>query len=85
MKSQSLKTCLREELETKDMPPESEKSDTEYLSPLESTEQKGQGVKILTPKQMLRRLIIILLAQLQAGNNSQKLKNEIRQLLYILY
>ena len=74
-----------EELETKDMPPESEKSDTEYLSPLESIEQKGQGVKILTPKQMLHRLIIILLAQLQAGNNSQKLKNEIRQLLHILY
>ena len=67
------------------MPPESEKSDTEYLSPLESIEQKGQGVKILTPKQMLHRLIIILLAQLQAGNNSQKLKNEIRQLLHILY
>ena len=74
-----------EELETIDMPPESEKSDTEYLSPLESIEQKGQGVKILTPKQMLHRLIIILLAQLQAGNNSQKLKNEIRQLLHILY
>ena len=33
---------------------------------------------------MLTRLPITL-AQLQAGNNSQKLKNEIRQLLYSLY
>ena len=47
-------------------------------------QQKGQGIKILTPKQMLNRLPIAL-AQLQAGNNSNKLKNEIRQLLYSLY
>ena len=33
---------------------------------------------------MLRRLTITL-AQLKAGNNSEKLKNEIRQLLYSLY
>ena len=46
--------------------------------------QKGQGLKILTPQQMLSRLPISL-AQLKAGNNSQKLKNEIRQLLYSLY
>ena len=46
--------------------------------------QEGQGLKILTPEQMLSRLPI-LLAQLQAGNNSQKLKNEIRQYLYSLY
>ena len=44
----------------------------------------GQGLKILTPSQMLRRLPISL-AQLKAGNNSEKLKNEIRQLLYSLY
>ena len=44
-------------------------------------QQKGQGIKILTPNQMLNRLPIAL-AQLQAGNNSNKLKNEIRQLLY---
>ena len=43
--------------------------------------QEGQGIKILTPNQMLSRLPISL-AQLQAGNNSEKLKNEIRQLLY---
>ena len=39
--------------------------------------QQGQGLKILTPDQMLSRLPITL-AQLKAGNNSQKLKNEIR-------
>ena len=37
----------------------------------------------MTPKQMITRLPI-LLAQLKAGNNSQKLKNEIRQILYSL-
>ena len=46
--------------------------------------QEGQGLKILTPDQMLSKLPITL-AQLQAGNNSKKLKNEIRQLLYLLY
>ena len=46
--------------------------------------QKGKGLKILTPNQMLSRLPITL-AQLKAGNNSEKLKNEIRQLLYSLY
>ena len=44
----------------------------------------GQGIKILTPNQMLNRLPIAL-AQLKARNNSNKLKNEIRQLLYSLY
>ena len=43
-----------------------------------------QGLKILTPNQMLSRLPFSL-AQLKAGNNSEKLKNEIRQLLYFLY
>ena len=42
--------------------------------------QEGQGIKILTPSQMLSRLPISL-AQLKAGNNSEKLKNKIRQLL----
>ena len=46
--------------------------------------QQGQGLKILTPNQMLSRLPISL-AQLNAGNNSEKLKNEMRQLLYSLY
>ena len=46
--------------------------------------QSGGGLKILTPNQMLSRLPITLV-QLKAGNNSEKLKNEIRQLLYSLY
>ena len=46
--------------------------------------QKGQDLKILTPEQMLSKLPISL-AQLAAGNNSEKLKNEIRQLLYSMY
>ena len=44
----------------------------------------GYGLKILTPDQMLSRLPIFL-AQLKAGHNSEKLKNEIRQLSYSLY
>ena len=46
--------------------------------------QLGEGLKMLTPDQMLSRLPITL-AQLNAGNNSEKLKSEIRQLLYSLY
>ena len=46
--------------------------------------KKRQGLRILTPQQMLSRLQIYL-AQLKAGNNSQKLKNEIRQLLFSLH
>ena len=46
--------------------------------------KKGEGLKILTNKQMLNRLPI-LLAQIEAGNNSIKLKNEARQILYLLY
>ena len=45
---------------------------------------QGSGLKILTPKQMLSRLPI-LLAEIQAGNNSKQLKNEVRQLIYSLY
>ena len=47
-------------------------------------QQQGKRLKILTPNQMLSRLQISL-AQLKAGNNSEKLKNEIRQILYSLY
>ena len=37
--------------------------------------QKGKGLKILTPNQMLKRLPIAL-AQVKAGNNSENLLNE---------
>ena len=50
--------------------------------------QEGEGVderlKILTPNQMLKRLPIAL-AQVKAGNNSESLLNEIRQIVYSLY
>ena len=49
-----------------------------------ASKAKGAGLKILTDKQMLNRLPI-LLAQIQAGNNSIKFKNEITQILYSLY
>ena len=45
---------------------------------------KGEGLKILTPKQMLQRLPIAL-AHVKAGNNSESLLNEIRQIIYSLY
>ena len=47
-------------------------------------EKSRKGLKILTSQQMLSRLSISL-DHLKAGNNSEKLKNEIRQLLYSLY
>ena len=60
-----------EQLDTTDMP---------HLECEESAEQrrkhKGHGLKILTPQQMLSRLPISL-AQLKAGNNSEKLKQQI--------
>ena len=46
--------------------------------------QQGLGLQILTPNQMLTRLPICL-TQLKAGSNSEKLKNEIKQLFYFLY
>ena len=68
-----------EQLYTTDMP---------ELESEESAEQKrnqlGKSLKILTPNQMLGRLSITL-AKLKAENNSEKLKNEIRQQLHSLY
>ena len=68
-----------------------EELDTTLMHKLESEEsakqrwnQQGKGLKMLTPNQMLNRLPISL-AQSKAGNNSEKLKNEIRQLLHSLY
>ena len=65
-----------------------EQPDTTNMPEFESEEsaeerrnQPGKGLKILTPSQMLSRLPIIL-AQLKAGNNSEKPKNETREYLY---
>ena len=44
----------------------------------------GEGLKILTPKQMLQRLPIAL-AQVKAGNTSENVLNGIRQIIYSLY
>ena len=57
---------------------------TERILYFNQQNQAGQELKILTPKQMFNRLPISL-GQLKAGNNSEKLKNEVRQLLYSLY
>ena len=46
--------------------------------------QEGEGLKILTSNQMLKRLTIAL-AQVKAGNNSESLLNDIRQIVYSLY
>ena len=57
---------------------------SEAIYKIKQNETKGKGLKILTPKQMLQRLPIAL-AQVKAGNNSESLFNEIRQIVYSLY
>ena len=54
------------------------------IFPRSEESQEGEGLKILTPNQMLKRLPIAL-AQIKAGNNSETLLNEIRQIVYSLY
>ena len=59
----------------------------DYSSMLSETKYrptKWTGLKILTPKQLLQRLPIAL-AQLKAGNYSESLLNEIRQVAYSMY
>ena len=57
-------------------------SDANYDS--KHIETKGQGLKILTPKQMIQRLPIAF-SQVKAGNNSESLLNKIRQIVHSLY
>ena len=57
-------------------------SDVNYNA--KKTETGGKVLKIITPKQMLQRLPRVL-AQVKAGNNSESLLNEIRQIVYSLY
>ena len=64
-----------------------ESVDLSDMPPLEGDEEEvkeGKGLKILIPDKLLTRLPI-LVAQIKAGNNSYKLKKEIRQILYLLY
>ena len=72
------------------MPP-LERDEEKYYSapstPLLKGVKKREGIKLLqdlTPKKLLTRLAI-LLAQIKAGNNSNKLKDKIREILYLLY
>ena len=66
-----------------------ENVDIRDMPDLESEEdatkrQKGHGLKIMTPNELITRLPI-LSTQKQGGNNSQKLNHEIRQIIYSLY
>ena len=79
---EEIKNMSKEEREIEN--PESIVKIVEMILNFNKQNQEGKGLKILTPNQMLSRLPITL-AQLKAGNNFKKLKNEIRQLLYSLY
>ena len=56
----------------------------EWILKFNNENQLAEDLKILIPRQMVRRLAISL-AQLNAGNNSEKLKNEVMQPLYSLH
>ena len=80
---------IKEEIEDMNEQEKETKNPNEIVNIVEkilefNRQQSGQWLKILTPDQMLNRLSISL-AQLKAGNISEKLKNEIRQLLYSFY
>ena len=73
--------------ETVDETADNEQPDTTVMPDLQSKEsakQRGQGLKILTPDQMLSRLTITL-AQLKAGNNSENLLKNDRYLIDIFF
>ena len=81
-----LKNKIKEMFEDKK---EAEKPDkiwkiVEEILEFNKQNQSRKGLKILTPNQMLSRLRISF-AQLNAGKNSENLKNQIRQILYSLY
>ena len=61
-------------------------ADLSDIPPLEGDEEvkERKELKILTPNKLFTRLPV-LLAKIKAGNNSYKLKDEIRQILYLLY
>ena len=66
-----------------------DKEESEDLSPMPPLEgdkevKEGTGLKILNPNKLVTRPPI-LLAQIKAGNNPYELKNEIKQILYLLY
>ena len=63
-----------------------ESEDLTEMLPLEGDEEvkERKGLKTLSPEKLLTR-IPILLAHIKTGNSSYKLKNEIRQILYLLH
>ena len=66
---------------------EEKSADLQPISPLEGDGKEvkeGKELKILIPKKLFIRLLV-LLSQMKAGKNSYKLKNEIRQILCLLY
>ena len=75
----------QESSDTKRKSDKEESVDLSYMPSLEGDEEvkEGKGLKNLTPNKLLTRLPI-LLAQIKAGNNSYNLKNEIREILYLL-
>ena len=77
-----IKKMSKEEIENEK--PEKILKIAEEILKFNKQKQQGLGLKILRPNQMLSRLPITL-AQLKGGKNSEKLKNEIRPLLYLLY
>ena len=79
---EEIKKMSKEEKEIED--PELIVEIVEEILKFNEQNQQGEGIKILTPNQMLSRLSISL-RQLEAGNNFNELKTEIRQLLYSLY
>ena len=61
-----------------------ESADLSDMAPLEGDEKEGKGLKILTPSKLLTKLPI-LLAQIKAGNNSNKLKKRNQTNTFFLY
>ena len=81
---------LRNSINSKEIPQnENPKKKKKIVSQIEKIldfikQQKGKGIKILTPKKMFRRLPLAH-ALIKAGNTSANLLNEIRQIIYSWY
>ena len=85
LKNSVFGSLLPSELEDKKSDVATGGKDIKDMPPLEDEKPiGGKGLKIMTPAQLITRLST-LLSQIKAGNNSEKLKNEIRQILYSLY
>ena len=82
------KESIAEKVKTRRQNKETDRDTQRTFAPQDSSINldnfKGRGLKILSKQQMLSRFPI-LLAQIQAGNYSNKLKNELRQFIYSLY